>query len=87
MFCWHQTSQRCFNLGNELGKLAHLRAKFGHDMQEGTEADLSAGGGGGRCRKLLQWLGVGWSGEGLELGSVREIQGAKMDACSEVWSG
>lgn len=65
MFCWHQTSPRCFNLGNELGKLAHLRAKFGHDMQEGTEADLSAGARGGlqeatpvaRCG--LEWRGIG----------------------------
>lgn len=44
LFYWHQTSPKSFKLGNELGKFAHLEAKFINNMQKRTEADLSARG-------------------------------------------
>lgn len=71
---WHQTSLKCFKLGNEQGKLAHLKAKFINDMQNRTQADLSARG----LQEATSMTRNGWTGEeGLELVSMHEIKGAR----------
>lgn len=68
---WHQTSLKCFKLGNELGKLAHLKVTFINDIQKGTESDLSAGG----LREATPMTKYDWIGEeGVELGSMHEIR-------------
>ena len=70
LFYWHQTSLKCFKLSNELGKFAHLEAKFINNMQK-TEADLRARG----LQEATPMTRNSWTGEeGLELGSIHEIR-------------